>query len=69
MKPQVYVITTNILAVAKFTFGHNWKAYIGVVPGRNHDKEWESVAATGCSLDEDLARFMFPDFAKFCYDR
>lgn len=66
---EVRVLKREILVVATFTFGRNWKAYIGIVPGRNHDEEWEQVLATGDTLDEKIARFLFPNFSKHPYDR
>lgn len=62
------VITSNILVVAARTCD-GWKARIGIVPGKNHDEEWEDVLRFGQTLDEDLARFMFPAYSKVPYGR
>jgi hypothetical protein len=64
-----HVLNREVLIVATFTCGANWKAYVGVVPGRNHDRESLDVLRTGDRLDERLARFLFPEFAEFAYDR
>jgi hypothetical protein len=68
-KVEIRILTREILVVATFTYGKAWKAYIGIVPGRDHDEEWEQVLQTGDTLDEVYARPMFPNFAKFEYDR
>jgi hypothetical protein len=59
----------NILVAADFTFGSNWKAYILPVPGKNHEEEVELLFQCGSMLEEDLARFLFPEFDRFAYDR
>jgi hypothetical protein len=67
-KCWIRVITREILVVAAYTYRSNWKAYIGIVEGKNHAFEWQRVLETGDALGEDLARFLFPDF-KDPYDR
>lgn len=66
---KVYVINREILVVASHTIGKLWKAYVGVVAGRDHQAEWPEVLHTGDTLDERLAKFLFPKFAQFPYDR
>jgi len=68
-KCQVRVLTREVLIVATKTFPKCWKAYIGPVPGRCHADEWPQVLKTGDTLAEDVARFLFPDFAELEYDR
>jgi hypothetical protein len=65
---QVRVLNREILVVATYTVG-GWKAYIGIVQGKNHNKEWQQVLQTGDTLAEDVARFLFPDFTDMSYDR
>lgn len=68
LNPEIYVLTREVMAVAKHTVGDCWKAYIGIVPGRSHNEEWQRVVETGDTLNERLARFLFPDFSG-PYDR
>lgn len=68
MKQQVRVIAWNIIAVATPTID-GWKAFIAPVAGRNHDNEWPAVLQTGTTVDEDIARAMFPNFADVPYGR
>ncbi len=54
-----------ILVVAKANKDvGDWKAYVSPVPGQNHDEEWREALAEGDPLPQDLAEFMFPNFAK-----
>lgn len=53
---------SQILVVAVTRIEGTWKAYIGPVPGHNHDVEWESVYREGNDVGEKLARVLFPDF-------
>jgi len=52
----------TVLAVAVEGYGQLWTAYIGSVPGKNHDKEWREVRANGSKLDKKLAELLFPSF-------
>ena len=52
----------QILAVAKPGQIGDWAAYIGVVPGKNHDDEEQSVVETGSKLLLKVARVLFPEF-------
>lgn len=61
-------LTSNILVVAYITID-GWKAVIGWVEGKNHDKEWQFVMRNGVTLDEDVARACFPQFAPLAYGR
>jgi len=58
----------NVLAVANVLTPPNmkplWKAYIGAVPGKNHDKEWELVAVCGAKLPKKIAQAIFPQFSE-----
>jgi hypothetical protein len=61
-------IGARILVVACQKFD-GWKAYIDQVPGRNFDEEANDVARYGSGISEDLARFLFPQFANKPYGR
>jgi len=65
---QLRVLTREVLVVATHTVG-GWKAYIGLVAGKNHSQEWPEVLKYGDTLAEDVARFLFEDFAGEPYDR
>ena len=68
-RPQVAVRTLahKVLAVANTRVEGTWKAYISDVPGKNHDEEWKLVRSHGVTLQEDLAKAMFPGFAAIPY--
>lgn len=67
--PQFRILDRQILVVAKITFSPDlWTAYIGIVPGKDHDAEWMGIFKYGTALDESLARFLFPDFADLPYN-
>lgn len=68
IRGDVRIITRNILVVATRTVG-GWKAYIGIVEGKNHNDEWRSVLDFGDTVQESLARFLYPEFKDAPYDR
>jgi len=68
IRGDVRIITRNILVVATRTVG-GWKAYIGIVEGRDHSKEWKTVLEFGDTVPESLARFLYPEFKDAPYDR
>lgn len=39
-----------------------WSAYIGAVPGEDHDTEYMEVKRYGSKLPHNLAALMFPNF-------
>ena len=51
--PRVLVVSTTRIEGA-------WCAYIGAVPGKNHDAEQEEVLLRGSKLPEAVAKAMFP---------
>lgn len=56
----------QILVVATTRIEGTWCAYIGPVRGVSHENEYRGVLLNGNKLPEDLATFMFPDFANGC---
>ena len=68
IRGDVRIINRNILVVATRTVG-GWKAYIGTVAGRDHNAEWRGVLDCGDTLNEGLARFLYPEFQGSEYDR
>ena len=57
------VLDSKVIAVASATKAvGDWSAYIGAVPGRNHQEEWEKVAEEGSKLPYEVARVLFPSF-------
>lgn len=46
-----------------------WRAFIGPVPGNNFNEEAASVLIAGTSLDEDVARALWPQYAEVRYRR
>lgn len=63
------VYNYRIMLVAVADIKRNvWSAYIGVVQGRNHEKEWPSVRSSGDSVTEEFAKIFFhgmPDNMKY----
>ncbi len=56
------ILGKNVIAVAKEGGNNDWAAYIGAVPGINHEAEIEHVMRHGDKLPEDVARVLFPEF-------
>lgn len=50
-----------VIAVAKERVD-GWAAYIGSVPGKEHEHEWIDVLHGGTKLDEAVAIQIFPEF-------
>lgn len=68
--PMFKVLESRILVVAKITYPPNrWTAYLGIVPGKCHDDEWQGVFDYGTTVDVELAKFLFPAFKDLPYDR
>ena len=57
-------LDSKVLAIAVINPAvGDWSAYIGAVPGMNHEQEKTEVARTGNKLDQNIARLIFPDIA------
>jgi hypothetical protein len=52
----------DVLVVARKGRVNDWAAYIGAVPGQNHDREEEEVARHGRKLLREEAMVFFPQF-------
>ena len=52
-------LASDVLLVKQETEGIDWCAYIGAVPGKCHEREWQRVAEEGNKVDEKLARLYF----------
>ncbi len=59
----------NIIVAARTRIECAWAAYIGPVPGMNHDNEYQAVLDHGSKLDEAVARAIFPSFKGVPYAR
>lgn len=66
---EVLVIATTTLPPSGPRDSGYWKAFIGVVPGKDHEQEWPHVLDYGDTLAEPIARALFPEFAHMEYDR
>ena len=60
-------LDSRVIVVAKEGGCADWAAYIGAVPGFNHDKEWYEVASNGSKVSEEMAKLLFPDFDDLVY--
>jgi hypothetical protein len=64
-------LNTRVLIVASVsyfgTYVIDWAAYIGAVPGVNHDNEYKPVAESGSKADKPVAEHYFPQFKKYNY--
>jgi len=56
------VLDKRVIAVAMEGSIRDWAAYIGAVPGNNHNEEWLSVYENGSKLPRKVAEVLFPDF-------
>lgn len=52
----------RVIAVAVEGEVGDWAAYIGCVPGNNHESEVGGVALRGTKLPRRFAEVLFPDF-------
>ena len=53
---------SHVMVVAVTRIECAWRAYIGAVPGIDHDKEWQAVRREGGTLEEAVALAIFPQF-------
>ncbi len=68
-KPIVHrrALHHDVIAVACTRAEGAWAAYIGAVPGQNHDDEQDAVLREGGKLPADVAKVLFPRFALIPY--
>lgn len=60
-----HALGCRVLAVAVVDDQINdWSAYIDAVPGQNHEKEKGEVARKGDKLSLEIARYLFPHYAR-----
>jgi len=59
---QRIALARRVLAVATTRVEGAWTAYIDVVPGIDHDLEFQDVLDSGDCLPEKVARVLFPEF-------
>lgn len=64
---QIYALHCNVIAVAR-TNGVTWMAFVGPVPGFDHDDEAEHIEKFGAKLRHDLACVMFPKMSDLEYE-
>lgn len=62
-------LSRTVLVAMKTRVECAWAAYIGDVPGRDHDAEWQSILRIGTKLPEATARTLWPYMAKVPYAR
>lgn len=55
-------LSSRVLAVAHTRVECRWVAFIDAVPGRRHQDELQPVLDYGATLDEAVARLLFPYF-------
>ena len=68
MNERVIALDRQVLAVATERID-GWCAYIGAVPGKNHDNEWDEVLRQGCKLSEHVAIAIFGKREDMSYAR
>ncbi|MBE9509089.1 MAG: hypothetical protein IMY86_13715 [Chloroflexi bacterium] len=61
---NVLSLDCRVLAVAVFDPCGDWAAYIGAVPGHEHDAEWMEVMKTGTKLPREVAVVLYADTLK-----
>jgi len=57
----------RVLVVAVEGQVADWAAYIGAVPGQDHEKEWREVKDYGSKLPKEVAEVLFPNFRDLTY--
>lgn len=62
-----HAIHSRVLLLAKTRVEGQWKAYIGIVPGHDHNGEWTVVEREGDPMREEDARHFFPEFEGIPY--
>jgi hypothetical protein len=55
-------LDSKVLVVAKEGAVRDWAAYIGAVPGEDHELEWHLVLRDGSKLPREVAEILFPRF-------
>lgn len=55
-------LSREVMCVARTRIECAWSAYVGSVPGINHDKEMDPVLNHGARLHEPVARAIFHEF-------
>lgn len=64
----VRALSSRVLVVAQTRVECQWRAYCDAVPGMNHrEEEVEPVLRYGATVDEALARVLFPEFNEVPY--
>jgi hypothetical protein len=66
---RIRALHCKVLAVARSRVEFAWAAYLGPVPGMNHDEEYDDILRHGSKMDEDVARILFPIFKGVPYAR
>lgn len=68
-KPTIRYIAlaSRVLVIASTRIEETWQAYIDAVPGYCHNMEYQEVLDRGCTLPEDVARVLFPEFSNIPY--
>lgn len=61
-----YPLDSRVIVVA-VEGAVDWAAYIGAVPGENHDEEWFDVRDHGTKLRREVAKLLFPNFRDLRY--
>lgn len=61
---RYFALDRQVLVVAVEGEVKDWAAYIGAVEGNKHSEEVQKVYERGTKLPEQVARILFPDFAK-----
>jgi len=69
MRVRCRALDKCVLAVAKEGAAQDWAAYIGAVPGINHEREWHTVVSEGSKLPQEVAELLFPDFKDLTWRR
>ena len=57
-------LSAKVIVAAREGAVGDWAAYIGAVPGHNHEKEYEEVLANGEKLPQEVAEVLFPNFKR-----
>jgi len=59
-RTEYVALASKVLAVAVEGGIGDWAAYVGAVPGIDHDREWQDVKEHGTKLPQTIAEILFP---------
>ena len=63
-RTEYRALDRRVLAIAVEGAVGDWAAYIGAVPGDNHEREYHLIMSNGTKLPENVAKLLFPGWVR-----